>query len=55
MMEAVAQRSPNWRGDKSAAKGLGRSFSWNDINKLTELEKLGLDFRKKYRHCGCLD
>jgi hypothetical protein len=55
LIEAVALRSPNWKGEYSITPGLGRTFAWSSIDGLTELERAGLDYRKQSRNCGCID
>ena len=39
----------------SSIKGLGRSFSWQDIGKLTPLEKLVIENRLESKKCSCID
>lgn len=55
LIESVAMNSMQWRGEAAIAKGLGRTFAWRDIGKMTELEQLGVDFRKESRSCGCME
>jgi hypothetical protein len=39
----------------TSVKGLGRKFAWRDLSSLTELEKIGLDFRSSQMSCQCLE
>jgi hypothetical protein len=55
LLEQVAMDGIFWRGDKSIAKGLGRSFSWRSLGQLTELEKTAIAFRQESRSCHCID
>jgi hypothetical protein len=54
LIESCASRGVHHR-DNTSVKGLGRSFAWSDMHSLTELEKLGLDFRSSSKSCHCLD
>jgi hypothetical protein len=40
---------------EGGTKGLGRSFAWNDIDKLTPLELAAIEAAKSSRSCACLD
>ncbi|MDJ1185887.1 hypothetical protein [Roseofilum casamattae] len=43
------------RGIAKKVKGLGRQFSWRDIDRLTPLEQLAIDARKEHQSCRCMD
>ena len=36
-------------------KGLGRSFPWNDLERLTPIELAAIEAAKTYKSCSCLD
>ena len=38
-----------------AIKGLGRNFSWNQIDELTPIEQQLIDIRKYNQNCSCTD
>jgi hypothetical protein len=53
LIESCASNGVHHRD--GSVKGLGRRFAWRDIQSLTELEKIGLDFRSPPNSCHCLD
>ena len=40
---------------EGGTKGLGRSFAWNDLDRLTTLELAAIEAAKNNRSCSCLD
>ncbi|MDJ1184291.1 hypothetical protein [Roseofilum casamattae] len=55
-IEQQAMDNSKRRGvNNGSVKGLGRQFSWRDIDRLTPLEQLAIDARKEHQSCRCMD
>ena len=55
LYEAACFMEDNFKDRAEKIVGLGRTWRWSDIGRLTDLEQLIIDNKQSSKKCGCID